>query len=362
MQQYDLIVIGAGPAGLMAAKIAIDSGMSVMVIDKGNEPAHRKDLVSGWFGRALFSMNTLNLEDVSIGNNKALRDAFKFIRKFGTDKIFKNKRRLVACRLSRDAAKSIATYLYDFISNKADILLGAEVTSLIKNGKFIVEIGKRQICSNRCLIATGRNSTEWLLDICTALKIPHICNKAKIGVRVEIPTFKINNILEDQYSILNISCEDICINSAVGEWEDSGIVSATGYNQTSKRTNFLIGMDSDVNKSIREIKIINVLTNDRVKQERIEDFVTGKSILNNIPSLKPLSSTIEELNHILPSFSHYSIMHLPEVKLSGILVVDENMKTKIKGLYGAGECTTKVSTLLEAFASGIIAGRNITKE
>jgi uncharacterized FAD-dependent dehydrogenase len=44
------------------------------------------------------------------------------------------------------------------------------------------------------------------------------------------------------------------------------------------------------------------------------------------------------------------------------LDVDPSMKTTVPGLYGAGECTSRVSSLIGALASGLIVGRTILKE
>ena len=37
-KQYDLVIIGAGPGGYVAAKKAAKLGMSVVIIDKGEAP------------------------------------------------------------------------------------------------------------------------------------------------------------------------------------------------------------------------------------------------------------------------------------------------------------------------------------
>ena len=40
-KKYDLVIVGAGPAGLMAAKTAAENNLSVALIDKRND-------ISGW--------------------------------------------------------------------------------------------------------------------------------------------------------------------------------------------------------------------------------------------------------------------------------------------------------------------------
>ena len=37
----DIVIIGAGPAGSMAANVLLDAGKSVVIIDKSNFPRHK---------------------------------------------------------------------------------------------------------------------------------------------------------------------------------------------------------------------------------------------------------------------------------------------------------------------------------
>lgn len=368
MELFDLIIIGAGPAGVLAAKIVAAKGMSVLIIERGYDLNRRRDLTTGWFGHGLYAMNRLELDDDLLQNTRAVNEVFKLIQKVSSQniKVFKGKK---FCRLPEKVGIELATYLFDSVSSKAKILFGHEVKNVSKNSDlFIIETESKKFKCKKCLLSTGKFSIEWISKVCKNLNIDVTDHSVKLGVRVEVPTFKVNRIVEDcgDIKVESGSCEDARINSFVGEWEDSNIVSAFGHGLTdkkSKRTNFMVGFEiNSINEAIRNVKIINVLTNDKTKKERIEDFMTGKSVLTHLGSFSELYEAFKEVEKMFPSFINYAIMYVPEIKLRGILPVDPYMKTAVNNLYGTGECTSRVSTLIGAMASGLISAKTILKE
>lgn len=230
---YDLIIIGAGPAGISAAKIAIDSGLSVLLIERGKDISKRKDLISGWFGRALF--NNINLKSSSILSQLKIKN---------------NK-----------SAPILANNLFNHIDKKANILFNTEVLSVEQNDNlFIVETMKTKYSAKKCLISTGKHSIEWIKELYNSLNLSNSSYKSKIGVRIDVPSGKFNGYLAN----LNTDCvTDVKLNSFIGEWEDSDIISACGYvlDKKSSRSNFMAGVDLDltIDDILREVKIINIL-------------------------------------------------------------------------------------------------------
>ena len=76
MKNFDLIIIGAGPAGIFTALELADTGMSILILEKGldirerialnkNRQAKATDryanIVSGWGGAGAFSDGKLTL-------------------------------------------------------------------------------------------------------------------------------------------------------------------------------------------------------------------------------------------------------------------------------------------------------------
>jgi len=374
MKIYDLVIIGSGPAGAAAAKLAVEKGMSVLILERGKDLTRRRDLVSGWFGKGIFDVDRFELEDPLLRNPKAIGEAFSVIRKLSTTKIPIIKptdNKGTYCRLPPKMGFTLATYYFDAIKNKADVSFNTEALKIEKGKEFEIHTTKYIFKGKRCIVATGKNSIDWIKFLCNSFGIRLAPNSIKVGVRVEVPTFRVREALEEKGDIKiqdgYVSAEDTRVDSFVGEWEESNILSAFGHclpNKKSSRTNFMVGVESteDTTEIIRNIKIINVLANDRIRCERVYDYMEGKSILKHMRVFDQLKQAFENLEEIFPSIVNYATMYVPEVRLAGAFPVNSLMKTQVPGLYGVGECTSRVSTMIGAMASGIVAVKTITKE
>lgn len=90
MKQYDVIVIGGGPSGLMAAIAAGEQGAGVLLIDKGNKLG-RKLAISG--GGRCNVTNRLPVEEIIKhipGNGRFLYSAFSEFNNEDIIKFFEN--------------------------------------------------------------------------------------------------------------------------------------------------------------------------------------------------------------------------------------------------------------------------------
>jgi uncharacterized FAD-dependent dehydrogenase len=377
MKIYDLIVIGSGPAGVSAAKVVSSKGMSVLLVERGKDMNRRRDLTSGWFGHGLYAMNRLELEDPLFRNKRAIKEAFKVVQQVSSEppQIIKPTNKPQYCRLSDSIGRELAEYYFNSVSKDIDIVFNTEAEYIKQDGKlFVVKTMTQEYRSRRCLVATGKNSLDWIKTLCETFDITPARHGVRVGVRVEVPTFRINEMLQDTGDISiecddNVLTEDARLNSFVGEWEDSNILSAFGHgmpNKRSERTNFMVGTEPQNEKetegALREVKIANVLQNDKIRPERIKDYVEGRSVLEHLGTFSRLKNSLKYLETFFPAITTYAIMYAPEVRLRGVLPVNAQMRTAVEGLYGAGECTARVGSLIGAMASGIVAARNILKE
>jgi flavin-dependent dehydrogenase len=70
--EWDVAIIGAGPAGLFAARELAPAGLKVVVVEKGQAPRERKSLTYGVGGAGAFSDGKLNLTARIGGEPEAL--------------------------------------------------------------------------------------------------------------------------------------------------------------------------------------------------------------------------------------------------------------------------------------------------
>lgn len=244
-RKYDVIIVGAGPAGIFAALELSDAGLDVLLLDKGKEtnaricpvqegaahctycsPCH---LVSGFGGAGAFSDGKLTLstevgghlkELIGMEQAKNLVDYVDSIYlKFGTphkvygvgEKVTELERRatLAGLRLTPVKLRHLGTEncrqalktMQEYLSSRVAIKLMTAVKTIIVEDNIVkaikTEDGER--CDCRYLIlAPGREGAEWLVNEAERLKLSVNSNPIDVGVRVEVPLV----IMEELTSVL----------------------------------------------------------------------------------------------------------------------------------------------------------------
>ena len=233
-KNYDVIIVGAGPAGIFASLELCNAGLDVLLLDKGREidarvcpvqnrsghcalccPCH---LVSGFGGAGAFSDGKLTLSTQVGGRlteligfdqaNALINYVDSIYLKFGAPlKVYGTGENIAA--LEQQAASAGLTLIpvrlrhlgtelchetlkamQNYLSSKLDIRLRTTVENIVVDNGVIkaVETNNDESISCRHLIlAPGREGAEWLCNEATRLKLSLDSNPVDVGCRIEVP-------------------------------------------------------------------------------------------------------------------------------------------------------------------------------
>jgi len=299
-EKYDIIIVGAGPAGMFAAEELSNKDLSILIIDMGKDIDERTCKVSstthcthcepcgimcGVGGAGTFSDGTLNLRP-DIGGNLVdytgdVDEAWALVRyvddvfvKYGAPNNINEpagenveilKRRaaskgarfidIIQRHIGSDHAPEVIGNFSDSLKKRGVIfLLNTKVEEpLIENGKCIgvkLEDGKC-IYSKYTILAPGRIGGEWVEKVVPASGINAKFGPIDIGVRVEVPAIIMDPITDinrdPKFHIWTRTYDDFvrtfCTNrhGFVVKEEYNGFIATNGHSlrsQESGNTNF----------------------------------------------------------------------------------------------------------------------------
>ncbi len=364
---YDVIIIGSGPSAVVAADY-LSTKLNVLILEKGKDLDHRKDPQSGWFGRGVFTIGRLMLEDDCLRNEKLFNEGLELFKK---NSKWEPKNAMNYCMPPINCGLKLALYYLKKLS-KVDVIYDAEVVSITKDkAYFKIATENSVFYSKKCIIATGRNSYTFIDKFCKTIGILMENANIEVGVRVEMPTSVFNKII-DLNENFNMDCDtaycdDTYHGSFVYELEENDVMTAFAHTIPDKKTDktsFMVGFEANSNSEevMRIVKIVNILSNDRLKKEKIKDYMNNSTVLQHLELFSGLKEAFAKIHEVIPSFIDVASMYVPEIKFHGALPVNSKMKTAIPGLYGIGECTTRSNTIIGAMASGIQVSRTILGE
>jgi uncharacterized FAD-dependent dehydrogenase len=245
-KNYDVAIVGAGPAGIFASLELCNAGLDVLLLDKGREiddrvcPVQNKSgccalcslchLVSGFGGAGAFSDGKLTLstqvggrlkEVVGFDQARALIDYVDSIYlKFGAPtKVYGIGRN--TAELEQEAASAGLTLIpvklrhlgtefchetlkamQNYLSSKLDIRLGITIESIVVEDGAVkaVETSHGESLSCRYLIiAPGREGAEWLCNEAKKLKLSLDSNPIDVGCRIEVPMATMEKLTSTLY-------------------------------------------------------------------------------------------------------------------------------------------------------------------
>lgn len=385
MKVYDLAIIGTGIAGAAAAALAVEAGLEVLVLEKGQGPKERRSLVSGWFGRSLHSMTRIDTGRDDFFDQVAFDAALECCRTANGGRLeLRQAWEVLPSDLPLRASggmfyqagpccgRELSQRLYQRLSSgTANILFNTGVEHLDHvDGQFVIHTTRARFAARRCLLATGGYSVEWVGDVCRSLGLTACQPPIRLGIRVEVPSKLLRAFLqvvgdlrlEGEGALL----DDMRTGAMVGDRDDGGLLTVFAYSmpgRQAERTNFMASVEGGTfAEASRLVRIINTLSNDKVRRERAVDFTHGHSVLEHLDQFGPVRRVLLDLDRMLPSFLSCAAIHLPEMRVGGALPVGTDMRTAFAGLYGAGECASRVASPLGALASAIVATRNIVED
>ena len=245
-RSYDVVIVGAGPAGIFASLELCNAGLNVLLLDKGREitarlcplqhggdccvlcsPCH---LVSGFGGAGAFSDGKLTLS-TQVGGRLAELIGFDRARElidyvdsiylrfgaplkvYGTGQnigALEQEAALSGLRLIPVKLRHLGTEfchealgaMQSYLSPRLEIRLRTTIESITVDdtGDKIVETGDGERLSCRYLIlAPGREGSEWLCNEAHRLKLTLRSNPVDVGCRIEVPMTTMEKLTSTLY-------------------------------------------------------------------------------------------------------------------------------------------------------------------
>ncbi|MDR1702302.1 MAG: NAD(P)/FAD-dependent oxidoreductase [Sporomusaceae bacterium] len=302
MKDYDVIIIGAGPAGIFTALELAGKGLQVLLLEKGRDIDKRKcyssangttcincnpcDIVCGWGGAGAFSDGKLTLTTEFGGMldeylpKERLAEFIEYIDQifldFGATKTvhaqtateaMQEITRLAATadlnfiparirHLGTEKCLEILGKMRHFLNDKCDIKNLTTVKNIVaKDGKYEgIELVDGTFIKSKYLVAApGREGAEWFASEARRLNLTLATNAVDIGVRVEVPAVIMEKITDAVYESKLVyftkSFDDrvrtFCMNpyGVVSTENNAGLMIVNGHSYAEKKsqnTNFAL--------------------------------------------------------------------------------------------------------------------------
>ena len=230
-KEHDVIIIGAGPAGMFAANELIGHNLDILIVDQGKDVKDRNgDIMSGVGGAGAFSDGTLNLRP-DIGGNlseitgdhdlawRLVRDVDKTFLKFGAPRKLYGVNKGRVMDLKRKAAsvgiefieiqqrhigsdntpRVVGNFEKHLRDSGIDFLLDTRVEDFIIKDNLCEGIklkNGKSIKAKYTIVAPGRVGAYWMNKLSEKHGIKARFGPIDVGVRVEVSSIIMDPIIE----------------------------------------------------------------------------------------------------------------------------------------------------------------------
>ena len=390
MTKYDIIIIGAGAAGLMCAIEAGKRGRSVLVLEKSNK-AGRKILISGG-GRCNFT-NLYTEPDCYLSNNKHFSKSalsrytqWDFISLVDKHQLGWTEKTLGQLFCDQKATAIVEMLLTECRQANVDIQLNCDVESVTHDDHYQIKTNITDYESDKVVIATGGPSipkmgaTDFSLRVAKQFGL-----KTHPFVAALVPFTFPEEQLETLFRELSGTAVDVVLSVGDTSFREAILFTHRGLSGPAAlqiSSYWTLGDDIAVNLLPNE-NVLDWLNSQREENPNAElktllSRVLAKSLAQKLCELfitnKPMKQyTPHELEQIAEQLSNWKLkphgtegMRTAEVALGGVDCDELSSKTmeckSVKGLYFIGESVDVTGHLggfnfQWAWASGWCAGQ-----
>ncbi|MEW5945249.1 MAG: FAD-dependent protein [bacterium] len=361
-KDYDVIIVGAGPAGIFAAlELVREKGLRTLLLEKGADIDGRdrtdpSSILSGWGGSGAFSDGKLNLSPHVGGSLAGFVDvplleeiiryvdgvyvgygAAKSLYGGDSDRVAEIQRRasLANLKLVVSSIRHIGTEncprilrrIRRDLEGKLDMRFHSPVREILcgSGGVRGVALDDARYSAPFVIVAPGREGSRWLSEEAGRLGLPTTHNPVDIGVRVEVPAavtaHLTASLYESKFLFASRSFDDsvrtfcMCPHGEVVIEKNGDVVTVNGHSYSRTRTsntNFAVLVSTSFTKPFSEpiaygrfiARLANLIGGGVIVQ-RLGDLHAGRRSTparieksTVVPTLK--SATPGDLSFVLP--------------------------------------------------------------
>jgi len=313
LQQYDVIIVGAGPAGIFSAlELTKKTDLKIIMLEKGPDldkrrcPAARGlgcvncepcSLLSGWGGAGAFSDGKLTISTMVGGwlseyiGEENLSKLIEYVDSIyvkygGNQKVYggdsdeveriERKAALAGLTLIKQKIRHLGTEkcaevlqkMRRELNNSVEVRTRTEVkTLLVKNNvaRGVETFDGEKIYGKYVIVAPGRSGAEWLKSEAQSLGLKTLNNPVDVGVRVEVLAATMEELTDTLYEpkfiyyskAFDDQVRTFCVNPYGEVITESygGVISVNGQSYAEKKTentNFAILVSTSFTYPFRE--------------------------------------------------------------------------------------------------------------